>query len=116
MKGKVLLVCALAALSAAAANKSYTLTLFEPATIGGTELKPGSYKVEIGDQKAVIHNGKATSEVPVKVETNNGSKYSTTSVKINHENGQSRVEEIHLGGTNTRLVLNESSNASAGQQ
>ncbi len=115
MKGKVLLVCALVALSAAAANKSYTVTLFETATIGGTELKPGSYRMEVGDQKAIIRNGKATTEVPVKVETN-GSKYATTTVRLSHENGQYRVEEILLGGTKTKLVVNANSNASAGQQ
>jgi hypothetical protein len=114
MKGRFLLVCAVGVLAAAAASKSYTVTLYETATIGGAELKPGSYKVDVGEQKAVIHNGKSTSEVPVKVETN-ASKYLTTSVKVNHENGQSRVEEIHIGGTATKLVLGETSNASSGQ-
>ena len=115
MKAKFLLLCAVAALSAAAGSKSYTMTLFQPATIGSTEYKPGEYKVDVVDQKAVIHNGKAINEVPVKVETN-GSKYATTAVRLSQENGHYRVDEILLGGTNTRLVLNASSNASAGQQ
>jgi hypothetical protein len=114
MKAKVLLVFALAGL-AVAAGKSYTVTLFDRATIGNTELKPGSYKVEVSDQKAVIRNGKETTEVPVRIETN-GSKYPVTSVKLSQQNGQYRLEEIHLGGTTTRLVLNEGGPETGGQQ
>lgn len=113
MKGKILLIFALAGLSFAG-TKSYTVTLYQPSTIGNTELKAGSYKVDVLDQKAVIHNGKTTTEVPVKVETNE-SKYADTTVRFNTEGGKYRVEEIHLGGTKTKLVLNESGGGSAGQ-
>lgn len=113
MKGTFLLIFALAGL-ALAGTKSYTITLYQPSVIGNTELKAGSYKVDVLDQKAVIHNGKTTSEVPVKVETND-SKYADTSVRFNTDGGKYRVQEIHLGGTKTKLVLDGSSGASAGQ-
>jgi len=110
---RLLLVCAFAGL-AFGGTKSYTVTLYEPATFGGTELKPGSYKVEVIDQKAVIHNGKETSEAPVKVEEN-ASRYAQTTVRLIRDNGKYRVDEIHVGGSKTKLVLNEASSASAGQ-
>ena len=114
MNGRLLLAFALVGLAAIAGTKSYTVTLLETVTLGGTELQPGSYRLDIGDQKAVIHHGKLASEVPVKVETGD-SKYATTTVRINTENGGHRVEEIRLGGTRTRLVLREGSSVGGGQ-
>jgi hypothetical protein len=113
MKGRFLFLFALAGL-AFAGTKSYTVTLYQPSTIGNTELRAGSYKVEVMDQKAIIHNGKTTSEVPVKVEAND-SKYAQTTVRFSTDNGKYRVQEIHLGGTNTKLVLDESATSAAGQ-
>jgi hypothetical protein len=103
---KVLLSFAVAALAAAAGAKSYTVNLFEPAVLGGTELKPGDYKVEVVDQKAVIRNGKLHGEFPVKVE-NSDSRYSTTSVRYTNGDGKLHIQEIHIGGTNTKLVFSE---------
>ena len=111
MRGKILLAMALAAVGAAAATKSYSLTLFGPDTVGNTELKQGTYRIEVSDQKLVIHNGKQATEVPVKVETN-GARYPETTVRLEVVNGVRRVSEIHLGGTRTRLVLGEGSGAS----
>lgn len=113
MKGKFLLIFALAGL-ALAGTKSYTVTFYQPSIIGNTELKAGSYKVDVLDQKAVIHNGRTTSEVPVKVEMND-SKYADTTVRFKTEGGKYHVQEIHLGGTKTKLLLDESGGASAGQ-
>ena len=105
MRGRFLFAFAVLALAIASA-KSYTINLFEPAKVGNTELKAGEYRVEVVDQKAVIRNGKIESEVPVKVETA-PNKFSTTSVVYGEENGMRMVREIHLGGTNTKLVLSE---------
>jgi len=103
---KVLFCFAAAALASMAAAKSYTMNLFEPAMIGATEFTPGAYKVEVIDQKAVIRNGKTHGEFPVKVE-NGDSKYTTTSVRFSNGDGKMHVQEIRLGGTNTRLVFSE---------
>jgi hypothetical protein len=111
MKGRILFAIALLAASAVAAGKSYTLTLLGTDTVGTTAFKPGSYRMEVGDQKLVIHNGKQTTEVPVKVETND-SRYPETTVRVEMVNGMRKVSEIHLGGTKTRLVLSEGAGGS----
>ena len=88
------------ALAVASAASSYTVTFFQPVVVNGTTLNAGDYKVEVNDNKAVIKKGKTIAESPVKVE-NNDAKYSNTSVRL----AGSQVEEIHLGGTHTRLVF-----------
>lgn len=104
MKKLAVLVC-LAAAMAFAGTKSYTVTLSETAMVGGTELKPGDYKMEVQDQKLLIKRGKMSAEVPVKVEES-AAKYGSTSISLASDNGKEKVEEIRLGGTHTKLVLN----------
>ena len=89
------------ALAVASAATTYRVTLFQPSVINGTELKPGEYKVEINNDKAVIRSGKTSAEATVKVE-NNDQKFRTNVVRYGPE---SRVQEIRLGGTKTRLVF-----------
>ena len=88
------------ALAIASAATSYRLTLFQPSVINGTELKPGEYKVEIKDNTVLIKQGKTVTEAPVKVQTESD-KFPTTSVRYNG----TQVQEIRVGGTNTRLVF-----------
>ncbi len=91
---------------ALASAKSYGLRLFEPAMAGNTELKAGEYKVTIDGSNAVLKNGKSENQVPVKVESA-GAKYDATSVKYVVVNGKKQIQEIHLGGSNTKLVFTE---------
>jgi hypothetical protein len=99
------LLLAFAVLSLAVASaKSYTLNLYQAAMLGQTELKPGTYTVEVKDQKAVIRNGKLVSETPVKVEAAE-SKFNSTSVRFTNGDGKMHIREIRLGGTNTKLVF-----------
>src|SRR5215469_10308642 len=77
MKKRFLVLAAALGLAAVASAKSYSITLFQPSTIGGTELKPGDYTLELKDQKVVIRKGKQTAEAPVKVESADG-KFSST--------------------------------------
>src|ERR1022692_605137 len=104
MKKALLFVCLLAGM-ALASTKSFTVTLFEPATIGGTELKAGDYRCELQDRKIVIKHGHETTEVAVKVESGEA-KYSSTTVRYANADGKNKVEEIRVGGTNMKLVLN----------
>ena len=104
MKKAVLFVCLLAGM-AFASTKSFTVTLFEPATIGGTEMKAGDYKFELQDQKIVIKHGHETTEAAVKVETG-ADKYPSTEVTYANVDGKNKVQEIRVGGTNMKLVLN----------
>jgi hypothetical protein len=103
MKKALLLACLLTGM-ALANTKSFTVTLYEPAVVGGTELKAGDYKCELKDQKLVIKRGHETTEATVKVESGD-SKYASTSVRYNTGDGKSKIEEIHVGGTNMKLVL-----------
>jgi hypothetical protein len=104
MKKTLLFVCLLAGM-AFASPKSFTVTLFEPATIGGTELKAGDYRCELQEQKVVFKHGHDTAEAAVKVESGDG-KYSSTTVRYANADGKNKVEEIRVGGTNMKLVLN----------
>jgi len=104
MKKAGLLMCLLAGI-AFASTKSFTITLFEPAMVGGTQLKAGDYKCEIQNQKIVLKRGHSATEAAVKVETAER-KYDTTAVTYNYANGKNKVQEIVVGGTHTKLVLN----------
>ncbi len=101
---KALLFMSLAAGLMLASTKSYTITLFQPSMIGGTELKAGDYKFQVENQKIVIKHGKDTTEASVKVETGDA-KYSSTSVRYANADGKNKVQEIKVGGTNMKLVL-----------
>ena len=91
------------ALALASAATTYKVTLFQPSVVNGTELKPGDYKVEIKNDKAVIWQGKNATEVPVKVETGDA-KYPTTAVRYS---SGTHVDEIRIGGTKTKLVFQD---------
>jgi hypothetical protein len=101
---KLLVVFALLGLSLAYA-KSYHVVLYEKSMLGSTELKPGEYTIELKDQQVLVKNGKLEAQAPVKVE-NDAHKYSTTTVRYNNGGGQFKIEEIRLGGTNMKLVVN----------
>ena len=97
---KMIFVMSTFALAAASAATSYRVTLFEKSVINGTELKPGEYKLQVIDNKAVLKQGKTVAEAAVKVESTE-QKISATSVK--YVNGA--IQEIRIGGTKTKLVF-----------
>lgn len=104
MTKKLILAFLLLALAVASA-KTYSVTLFGPAVVAGTELKAGEYKLTLSDgNKVVMTNGKASVESVVKVEESE-TKYSSTSIRVNNEGGKARVQQIRLGGTKLRLVF-----------
>jgi hypothetical protein len=103
---KVLSLCTVLVLVGVASAKSYSVTLFEPSIIGGTELKPGDYTLEVKEEKVVIKKGKQTCEAPVKVETAD-SKYSSTAVRYRNDDGKYHIQEIQVGGTTMKLVVSE---------
>jgi hypothetical protein len=90
---------------AVASARSYTISLFEPAMVGSTELKPGNYKLEVNDQTAIIRQGKIQTESPVKVEEGD-TKFDTTVVRyVPSADGKAHIQEIRIGGTKTKLVF-----------
>jgi hypothetical protein len=103
------------ALGLASAANVYHLTISDPTWIGGNELKPGEYKVDVQADKAVIEQGKIKVEVPVTVQKADR-KYSATSMITESVNGKPRLDEIHFGGTETRLVFHSVSAGAGGSQ
>jgi hypothetical protein len=91
---------------ALAVASAATMHLSDPTWVRGTELKPGDYKVQLSGDQAVLKQGKTEVTVPVKVEQSS-EKYSQTQVRINATQGRAVLDEIRLGGTNTRLVIEE---------
>jgi len=89
----------LAALALGVASAA-TLQLDNAQWAGDKQLKPGTYKVEVVGDKAVFTSGKTVVEVPATVQTND-KKYSHTSFSA----VDSKIFEIDLGGTNTKIVL-----------
>ena len=114
MLKKILFGFTTVALAIGSAATTYHVTLFQSSVINGTELKPGDYKVEIKNDKAVFSQGKNTTEAPVKVVEDAQQKYRSNVVRYGPE---SRVQEMRIGGTRTKLVFgNDASNATpAGQ-
>ena len=102
---KLLLTVMLFAACVVASAKSYEIRLFQPALVGGVELKSGDYKVEFTDSKAIIKAGKVSAEAPITVESTE-QKHSSTSVRYQNQDGKLRVQEIRIGGTKTKLVFN----------
>jgi len=97
---KLIILFSIAVGVACAANK-YTVTLFQPSVINGTQLNAGDYKIAVEDGKATFKSGKTTFEAPVKVEDAAEKNSSNT---IRYAEG-SRIQEIRIGGTHTRLVF-----------
>jgi hypothetical protein len=85
--------------------KTFNVTLFENSTVGGTQLKPGTYKLEVMDQKVIIRNDKQAGEAPIKIE-NSDTKYSSTTVRYRTDDGRNNIQEIRLGGTKMKIVFN----------
>ena len=92
------------ALSLAASAKSYTVEVVIPMVMNGTELKAGTYTLDVNDNKIVLKKGKLAVEANVKVETAD-TRIPSTSFRCEEVGGQYQVREIRLGGTATRLVM-----------
>jgi hypothetical protein len=99
------------ALAVASAAGSYDVTLGQPTWVGSTQLKPGTYKLVVQGSTAVFSSGKKTlAEVPATVEKND-SKVSSTEV----ETSDSKIVEIRLGGTHSKLVFSPKASGDSGQ-
>ena len=94
------LVAALATASA----KTYSVELFEPSVVAGTELKAGTYHINVMDSSVVIKGGNTLITVPAKLEKAD-TKYPSTSVRYEVSDGKREIKQIKLGNTNLKLVL-----------
>lgn len=104
---KMLFATLLFALGAAYAASSYRVTLYRPTVVNGTELKAGDCKVELHDNKIVLKQGKVTAESAVKVESS-AQKFPATSVGYAGDGAGNELQELRLGGTTTKVILDTS--------
>ncbi len=105
MTKKILIAFTTLALAIGSAASTDKVTLFQSSEVAGKTLKPGEYKISVEGDKVKISGGKETVEATAKVEAAD-KKFSSTTVRYDGADGKNRVQQIQLGGTNTRLVFN----------
>jgi len=98
---KIMLAFATFALAVASAAPRYHVKIYDQAWLGGSELKPGEYTVEMQGDKAVFKSGKTVVEVPAKLEEGD-TRYAGTAVHMNHD---MKIQTIDFGGSKSRIVL-----------
>jgi hypothetical protein len=98
---------------AIASAATHRVTLFEESVVNGTTLKPGEYRLVVEGDKALLSRGSQKVEAPVSVQKADA-KYSTTSVRYTNGDGKQRVQEIRVGGTDTKIVFEPGAGAAAG--
>ena len=102
MLNRITLAFLTAGVMTLSAASTYKVSLHQDATVNGKQVKAGDYKIEVKDNNtAVLKQGKTTVEVPVKTETAQ-SKFPSTQVQYTDGNN---LQEIRVGGTNTKLVF-----------
>jgi hypothetical protein len=101
-----IVIAFLGAALAIASAKTYNVNFDRPVTVAGTELKAGDYRMDLDGDKVVITNGRQSVHSAVKVEQID-SKFRSTSVVLDQSSGKMSVQEIHLGGTKTKVVFND---------
>ena len=84
-----------------ASAASYNVSLYQDSSVAGKKLKAGDYKVQVTDNNAVLKHNKQTIEVPAHTETAT-SKFNNTMVRYGKDG---EVQEILVGGTNTKIVF-----------
>ena len=98
----VVLLC-LASLSFAG-QKSFTVVIDKPATVGSAKLAPGEYKVKVDGANAVFTNtfNYKSVSTAVKVETGD-KKFKETAVDSVRNGAGENIQSITVGGTSTKL-------------
>lgn len=94
---------------AAAATGTFKVSLLQDSVVDGKMLKAGDYKVEMQNNVAVLKHGKNVVQLPAREETAT-QKFATTEIQYSNNND---LQEIRVGGTNTKIVFT-GDNASVG--
>jgi hypothetical protein len=110
---KLMLGACVFSLGIATAASTYHVKIADPTWVGQTQLKPGEYDVRGEGDKGTFKQGKNVVAVGAKVETN-ASKFSDTQMDIKTENGQAKLKELDLGGTKSKIMLNDATPVEAG--
>ncbi len=88
------------AMAAIAATGTYKVNLMQNSILDGKQLKPGTYKVDVENNLAMLKRGKTTVQAPAREETASQKFKSTQMVYTNNN-----LQEIDIGGTHTRIVF-----------
>jgi hypothetical protein len=113
----LLIACALTlSVMGIASAGSYDVTFAKPTKAGATELKAGTYGVKLVDGQAVFtretSDGGEIDETaygkPISVSVtvvHAGKKFAETLVETSNKGGEANIQEIDLGGTDTKLLF-----------
>jgi hypothetical protein len=96
---------------ASAATGTFRVSILQDSVVDGKTLKAGDYKLEIQNNMAVLKHGKDSIQLPAREETS-ASKFSQTEIQYTNNND---LQEIRIGGTNTKVVFTQDNTAGGGQ-
>jgi hypothetical protein len=84
--------------------KSYDIIISTTVKAGTVQLKPGEYRLKVDGGNATFYdvNTDKSFTTPVKVETSD-KKFDQTKVDTTKDGDQNKLQDIELGGSNTRL-------------
>lgn len=100
-KASIIFISLFLAVAAMAKAKRYEVQVSSTVEAGGTQLKAGTYQLEIDGNSLVFYQGKKeVAKVPVRTEEL-PTKNNETSMNMSG----GKLTAIQLGGTKTRLVL-----------
>ena len=105
MLKKFVLAFGILALAVASAE-NYRVTLSQPTSVKGTQLKAGEYRLNVENSKCTLVSGKQSVEVGVKVETVD-KKFDSTAIRYKAVGDKQSISEIRIGGTKTKLVFDD---------
>lgn len=90
-----------------ASATTYNVKVMETTNVHGTELKPGEYKLDVDNGKAVFRHGKTSVETAAKLATSDRKYKDTKFLYDNGSDGKLTLREIDLGGSNVKLLFEE---------
>ena len=114
-KSVVMGLAVLLASSAFAANKA-NLSLLNPTTVNGTQLKAGDYKLEWDGsgpnvEVSILQGKKVLAKVPAKVVDLNKAPDNSAAVVNRNEDGSSTLSSVRFAGKKYALDLGQASDA-----
>jgi hypothetical protein len=87
-------------IGATAASNGYHVQIYQDLVVEGKSIKAGDYTIEMQNNIAVIKQGKETIEVPAHMEAATN-KFANTEM----EYLGNKLQEIHVGGSRTKIVF-----------
>ena len=96
---------------ATAANNRYHVAISQDSVVEGQSIKAGDYKIEMQNNMAVIKQGKQMIEVPAYTESVT-KKFASTEVEYTNN----VLQEIHVGGSRTKIVFGRTDATAGGSE